>query len=53
MDEPPPLFHLYLRKELQLCGIRTMIQEMALRSGTNRKKKGPHPQFDKQVYKER
>lgn len=42
-----------IRKELRRRGIRAMIPEKALRPGTKRRKKGPHPRFDKQVYKER
>ena len=40
-----------IRKELRRRGIRAMIPEKALRPGTKRRKKGPHPRFDKQVYK--
>ncbi len=39
----------YLRKR----GIKASIPEKALRPGTKRRKKGPHPSFDKQIYKER
>ena len=39
----------YLRKR----GIKATIPEKKLRPGTKRRKKGPHPKFDKQIYKER
>lgn len=39
----------YLRKR----GIQATIPEQSLRQGTKRRKKGPHPKFDNQIYKER
>lgn len=39
----------YLRKR----GIKATIPEKSLRPGTKRRKKGPHPKFDNQIYKER
>jgi len=39
----------YLRKR----NIRATIPEKSLRPGTKRRKKGPHPKFDNQIYKER
>lgn len=42
-----------IRTYLRSRGIKTTIPEKKLRPGTKRRKKGPHPKFDKQTYKER
>lgn len=42
-----------IRKELRRRGIRAMKPEKAQRPGTKRRKKGPHPRFDKKVCNER
>ena len=43
----------YIRKLLRKRGIKAVIPEKRLRKGAKRRKKGPHPHFDKEVYKER
>jgi transposase len=43
----------YIRQGLTKRGIKNMIPQKQLRKGTKRRKKGPHPRFNKQTYKER
>ena len=43
----------YLRRYLSKRGIKAMIPEKKQRKGTQRRKKGPRPRFDKDTYKER
>jgi transposase len=43
----------HLRQYLRKRNIKAMIPEKKLRKGTRRRKKGPHPRFNKDIYKER
>lgn len=43
----------YLRKYLTKRGIKAMIPVKKQRKGTQRRRKGPRPRFNKETYKER
>lgn len=43
----------YLRRYLTKRGIKAMIPEKKQRKGTQRRKRGPRPRFDRNTYKER